>query len=323
MIGASDALAVARRVLGVEADAVRALADRLDDRFDRAVELVAACRGKVVATGMGKSGLVARKLAATLAATGTPALFLHPAEAAHGDLGLLGRDDLVVALSNSGETPEVLALVPAIKRLALPLVVLTGDAGSRLARHADVVLDAWVATEACPLNLTPTASTAAALALGDALAVAVLTRRGIGADDLARLHPAGALGRRLVRVEDLMHRGAAVPVVAEEADLDKVVREMSDKGFGATAVVDRAGRLSGIVTDGDLRRALQRGGGSLPATAAAVMTPQPKTVGGEELAVSALARMERFAITQLLVVDAGGRPDGILHLHDLLRAQIA
>jgi arabinose-5-phosphate isomerase len=320
--GSDDILKVARRVLETEADAVRALVDRLDQRFERAVALVETCRGRVVVTGMGKSGLVGKKVAATLAATGTPALFLHPAEGVHGDLGMLVRGDVVVALSHSGETEELLALVPAIKRLAVPLVLMTGRPGSRLAQHADLVLDVSVREEACPMNLTPTSSTTAALALGDALAIAVLTRRGLGADDMARLHPGGAIGRGLIRVGELMHREDAVPVVAESATLDEVVRTMSAKRLGCTGVLDAAGRLTGIVTDGDLRRALERGAG-LPSTAGALMTPRPKTVGRAELAATALELMERHSITQLFIVDDGGRPDGILHLHDLLRAKVA
>ena len=238
---ADDILKVARRVLETEAEAVRALVDRLDHRFEQAVTLVETCRGRVVVTGMGKSGLVGKKLAATLAATGTPALFLHPAEGVHGDLGMLVRGDLVVALSHSGETEELLALVPAIKRLAVPLVVLTGRPASRLAQHAELVLDVSVREEACPMNLTPTSSTAAALALGDALAIAVLTRRGLGPDDMARLHPGGAIGRGLVRVAELMHRGDEVPVVAESAPLEAVIRAMSAKRLGCTGVVDRRG----------------------------------------------------------------------------------
>jgi arabinose-5-phosphate isomerase len=318
-----DILKAARRVLEVEAEAVRALAERLDERFARAVELLEACRGRVVVTGMGKSGLVGKKLAATLAATGTPALFLHPADGLHGDLGMLVRGDVVVALSNSGETDELLGLLPAIKRLGAPLIVLTGNPASRLAQHGDVVLDVSVREEACPLNLTPTASTTAALALGDALAVALLGRRGIGPEDFARVHPGGALGRRLVRVEELMHRGEAVPLVRVDASRDAVIREMSAKRLGATAVVDAQGVLVGIVTDGDLRRAAQRGAGTLPATAGELMTRAPKTIGRSELAAAALEVMERHAITQLLIVDDAGRPDGIVHLHDLLRAKIA
>jgi arabinose-5-phosphate isomerase len=320
---ADDILKVARRVLETEAEAVRALVDRLDHRFERAVALVEGCRGRVVVTGMGKSGLVGKKLAATLASTGTPALFLHPAEGVHGDLGVLVRGDLVVALSHSGETEELLALVPAIKRLAVPLVVMTGRSASRLAQHAELVLDVSVREEACPMNLTPTSSAAAAMALGDALAIAVLTRRGIGPDDVARLHPGGAIGRRLVRVAELMHRGDAMPLVADTASLDVVIHEMSLKRLGCTGVVDHSGRLEGIVTDGDLRRAIERGGGRLPSTVAELMTRGPKTVGRDELAVTALELMERHRITQLFIVDDQGRPDGILQHHDLLRAKIA
>jgi arabinose-5-phosphate isomerase len=228
-----------------------------------------------------------------------------------------------VALSNSGETDELLALVPAIKRLALPLIVLTGRPSSRLAQHGDVVLDVSVREEACPMNLTPTSSAAAAFALGDALAIALLTRRGLGPDDVARLHPGGAIGRRLVRVADLMHGRAELPVVPETAPLAVVIREMSAKRLGCTAVVDGGGRLAGIVTDGDLRRAIERGTGTLPATAAELMTRRPKTVGREELALTALELMERHSITQLLIVDDESRPDAIVHLHDLLRAKIA
>jgi arabinose-5-phosphate isomerase len=322
-VSPDEVLKAARRVLEVEADAVRALADRLDDRFTQAVALLHRCRGRVVVSGMGKSGLVGKKLAATLAATGTPALFLHPGDGIHGDIGVLAAGDVVVALSNSGETDELLAILPAIKRLGVPLVVLTGNPASRLARHGDVVLDVSVREEACPLNLTPTASTTAALALSDALALALLRERGLQPEDVARLHPGGALGRQLTRVEELMHQGSAIPIVSRDAPLADAVREMSDKRLGCTAVVDGQGALVGIVTDGDLRRALGAGGGTLPPTVAGLMTPSPKTVGRTELAATALSLMERHAITQLLIVDEAGRPDGILHLHDLLRAKIA
>jgi arabinose-5-phosphate isomerase len=317
-------LAVARRTLLIEAEAVHRLAGRLDAAFVRAVELLERCRARVVVTGIGKSGLVARKVAATLAATGTPALFLHPAEGAHGDLGMLAAGDVVVALSNSGETDEVLALLPAIKRLALPLVALTGRPDSRLARLADVALDCSVALEACPLNVTPTASSTATLALGDALALAVLTRRGLGPDDLAHRHPGGAFARRLIRVEDLLHRGAEIPQVREDAPLTDVVREMTAKRLGCTAVVDARGVLVGVVTDGDLRRRVARDAG-MPAgdlLAGSLMTRGPRTIEAAALAAAALELMERHAITQLLVVDPVGRPEGILHLHDLLRAKV-
>jgi arabinose-5-phosphate isomerase len=318
-----DVLREARRVLLMEADAVRALADRVGAPFVQAVAVLEACRGRVVVTGMGKSGLVGRKVAATLAATGTPALFLHPADGVHGDLGLLVPGDVTVAVSHSGETEELLALLPAIKRLSLPLIVLTGRPDSRLAQHATVTLDVSVREEACPLKLTPTASTTAALALGDALAIALLSRRGLQADDLAQLHPGGRLGRLLVRVEELMHVGSAVPVVDEDAPLDLVIAEMSRKRLGATAVVDAGGRLAGIVTDGDLRRALQRRAAGPAVTARELMTRSPRTIARTALAASALELMERHAITQVLIVDGAGGVDGILHLHDLLRAKIA
>jgi arabinose-5-phosphate isomerase len=316
-------VAVGRRVLALEAGAIRALAERLGEGFVAAVELVERCRGRTVVTGMGKSGLVGRKLVSTLAATGTPALFLHPAEGVHGDLGMLVPGDVAIALSNSGETDEILALLPAIKRLGVPLIVLTGRPRSRLARHGDVVLDVSVAEEACPMNLTPTASAAAALALGDALAIAVLTRRGFGPEDFRQRHPAGTIGRRLIRVEELMHRGAEVPRAPREASLETLVRTMSAGRLGCAAVVDEEGRLAGMVTDGDLRRALERGRVSPAITAGALMSQNPRTVGRSELATTALELMERHGITQLLIVDGEGRPDGLIHLHDLLRAKLA
>lgn len=318
-----DELKVARRVLEAEAEAVRELTERLDERFLRALDLLEACRGRVVVTGIGKSGLVGKKIAATLASTGTPALFLHPAEGVHGDLGMVVRGDVVLAISNSGETDELLLLVPALKRLGVPLLVLTGNPRSTLAQHGDVVVDVSVREEACPLNLTPTTSTTAALAMGDALAVALLERRGIQPDDFALVHPGGSLGRRLLRVEDLMHRGAAIPVVREATPMREVVLEMTEKRLGSTAVVDAEGRLAGIVTDGDLRRALQRDPRLSERTAREVMTRGPKTIGKGELAAKALEVMEHYAITQLLIVDASRRPEGIIHLHDILRAKIA
>lgn len=267
-----------RRVLQIEAEAVRALADRLDERFARALELLATCRGKIVVTGMGKSGIVCRKIAATLSSTGSPAVFLHAAEAAHGDAGVFVKGDTVVALSHSGETEEVLRLLPIIKRLALPLVAITGNLASSLARAADVALDVSVAEEACPLGLVPTASTTAALALGDALAVALLERRGFRAEDFAVLHPAGALGRRFLRVADLMHQGDAVPKVRPEAPFRDVLTEITQKRLGITAVVDAEDRLMGVITDGDLRRALERMENIREARAAHIMTTNPKVI---------------------------------------------
>lgn len=316
-----EALASARQALELEAEAIQALVNRIDERFAFAVELIETCQGRVVVTGMGKSGLIGKKIAATLASTGTLALFLHPAEGVHGDLGMLARGDLVLALSNSGETEELLALIPTIKRLGISIVVLTGNVNSELAKYGDAVLDTSVREEACPMNLTPTASTTAALALGDALAIAVLTRRGFEAEDFARLHPGGTLGKTLKRVEELMHPRPEVPIVQRTAGLNNVLNEMSTKRLGATAVVDEGGVLVGIVTDGDLRRALQSEN-PLQANAEGLMTHSPRTISRRHLAVEALDLMERNSIAQLLVVDSAGCPIGMIHLHDLLRAQI-
>ncbi len=317
-----------RRVLRIEADAILGLIARLDNPaaragFVRAVEILRDCRGRVALSGMGKSGSVAQKIASTLASTGTPAFFLHPAEGGHGDLGMLVRGDVVVAISNSGETDELIGLLPAIKRLDLKLIALVGDLASTLARQSDVAIDVSVAEEACPTVLAPTASTTAALAMGDALAVALLEERAFTEQDFALLHPAGRLGRRLLwRVQDLMHVGEQLPVVAEDALMRDAIAEISHKKLGMTAVVDSAGTLTGIVTDGDLRRALQQGGDLLQRRAKECMTAHPKTIAGEALAATALERMERHAITALLVVDGGGRPEGVIHLHDLLKAGV-
>jgi arabinose-5-phosphate isomerase len=311
-----------RRVLAIEAEALATLAARLDARFDEAVRLIAGRGGKVVVTGMGKSGHVGRKIAATLASTGTPAFFLHAAEALHGDLGMLERHDLVLAVSNSGETAEILDLVPHVQRLGLPLVALTGRAGSTLARTAAAVLDVSVAEEACPLGLAPTASTTAALAMGDALAVALLEYRGFRPEDFAALHPAGTLGRKLLRVSDLMHTGDEVPQVGLRSVMTDVLLEMTAKRLGVTAVVDAERRLVGIVTDGDLRRALADGGDVMTRTVADVMGRRPKTIEADALAALAVAIMERHAITVLFILDADDRLAGVIHLHDLLRAGV-
>ncbi len=318
----SASLADARRVLAIEAAAITALAARLDDSFARAVELIAGAAGKVVVTGMGKSGHVSRKIAATLASTGTPAFFLHAGEALHGDVGMLERHDLVLAISNSGETPEILDLIPMLKRLALPLIALTGNPQSTLGQAADVALDVSVAEEACPLGLAPTASTTATLAMGDALAVALLQHRGFRPEDFAALHPAGTLGRRLLRVADLMHVGAAVPSVSAATGMRDTLVEITSKRLGVAAVTDDAGRLMGVITDGDLRRAAARLGDLLVHTAADVMTGHPKTIDGNALAAEAVAAMEHYAITSLFVTDPNGRPIGVIHLHDLLRARV-
>lgn len=315
-------LRVARRVLDVEASAVRRVGERLGEGFSRAVDLLLECRGKVVVSGLGKSGIVCRKIAATLASTGTPALFLHAAEGLHGDMGMLARDDVLLAVSNSGRTPELLALLPPARRLGLPVVAICGDVGSTLARGADVALDAGVAEEACPLGLAPTASTTATLALGDALAVALLERRGFRDEDFASLHPGGTLGRRLLRVQELARTGEDLPRVAEDTPMPEAIREMSAKKLGITAVLDAAGRLVGAVTDGDLRRAIQSHGDLRGLVAGLLMTRAPRTVEADALAERAIAIMEEHAISALFVVDADRRPVGVLHLQDLLRAGV-
>ncbi len=316
-------LALAERVLQLEAQGILELCPRLDDRFVRAVELVHGCTGRVIVTGMGKSGLVGRKIAATFASTGTPAYFLHPAEGVHGDIGMVARGDVVMALSNSGETDEVLAVLPTIKRLGIPLLVLTGTAGSTLARQADVVLDVGVTEEACPMNLAPTSSTTAALAMGDALAMALLDLRGLRPEDYAALHPRGGLGwKALFKVRDLMHTGEAVPTVAETATMKEAMQEMSAKRMGMTTVVDARGRLSGIITDGDLRRQQLARGSLLDNRAEECMSRNPRRIDGDELAATALAVMETHAITHLIVADAAARPAGVIRLQDILRAKI-
>jgi arabinose-5-phosphate isomerase len=316
-------VALGRRVLDIESRAITTMAQRLDESFARAVGIVLACSGRVVVSGIGKSGHVARKIASTLASTGTPAFFVHPAEASHGDLGMIADDDVMIALSNSGESAELLAIVPLAKRRGARLIAVTGKPESSLAREADVHLDAAVAEEACPLGLAPTASTTAALALGDALAVALLEARGFGADDFARSHPGGALGRRLLtRVRDVMRTGAAVPRVAPTASLSAALMEMTGKGLGMTAVVDAEERVLGILTDGDLRRVLERGVDFRAAEVAELMTPRPRTIRDDRLAVEAVEEMERHRINGLLVLDGAGRLAGALNMHDMFRARV-
>jgi arabinose-5-phosphate isomerase len=312
------------RVLRLEAEAILALVPRLDSRFDAAVAELERCRGRVIVTGMGKSGIIARKIAATLASTGTPAHFLHPAEGVHGDLGMVARGDVVVVLSNSGETDEILAIVPLLKRQAVPIVLLTGNVQGALARQCDVVLDVSVREEACPVSLAPTSSTTAALAMGDALAMALLDLRGLRPEDFAALHPRGALGwRASVRVADLMRSGAAVPVVSDAALLKDVIAEMTQKGLGMTTVVDPTGRLVGVITDGDLRRLHLRPGPIGEFTARDFMTRGPKLIEKDALAATALDTMEQSGpITSLVIVDEALRPVGVIHLHDILRAKI-
>ncbi|MEO8602468.1 MAG: KpsF/GutQ family sugar-phosphate isomerase [bacterium] len=320
----SEALQRARRVLDVEIAAVNAVRRRLDERFAQAIELLAACRGKIVVTGIGKSGHICRKIAATLASTGTPATFLHAAEAVHGDFGVVGKDDVVLALSYSGEVDEMVRLLPLLQRHDVRIIAITGAPQSTLARAADVVLDASVPEEACPLGLAPTASTTAALALGDALAVALFERNGFREEDFAALHPAGSLGRRLLKVSDLMHSGDALPLVRRDAALADAVLEISHKRLGVTGVVDGRGNLVGIVTDGDLRRGLERTRDLSRLSASEVMTKAPKTIEPGALAARALAIMERHSITSLFVLAAGSRtPLGVIHLHDILKAGVA
>ncbi|PYO11756.1 MAG: D-arabinose 5-phosphate isomerase [Candidatus Rokuibacteriota bacterium] len=314
---------LAERVLRIEAEAILGLIAKLDERFERAVELLRACAGRVIVTGMGKSGLIGRKIAATLASTGTPAYFLHPAEGVHGDLGMVARGDVVLALSNSGETDEVLAILPPLKRLGVPILLLTGNPTSSLARQCEVVLDVSVPEEACPMNLAPTSSTTAALAAGDALALALLELRGLRPEDYAALHPRGSLGwRALFRVADLMLTGDAVPVVPENTPLREVIVEMTRKRKGMTTVIDGAGRLVGVITDGDLRRLHLTGKSIDDLSAGEVTSREPKTIRADDLAAKALEVMETWQITSLVIVDPGRRPVGLIHMHDILRAKI-
>jgi arabinose-5-phosphate isomerase len=317
-------LALARKVLETEAAAILALVPRLDERFVRAVELLRDCTGRVVVTGMGKSGIICRKIAATLSSTGTSAFFLHPAEAIHGDLGALRSDDVVVALSNTGETDEILRLLEAIRRIGARLIAITGMPASTLAQAADVAIDCSVTEEACPLNLVPTASTTAALAVGDALAMTLLVEKGFRQEDFANLHPGGRLGKRLMRVGSLMHAGPQCPIVSAETSMQDVIYEMSRKGLGMTCVVDDDRALLGIITDGDLRRHMDRAANILELTARAVMSEGPVCVPPETLAVEALNLLEQRRITSIVIVDDIGQRHvlGVVHLHDLWRTEM-
>jgi len=319
----ASALELARRVLAIEADAVRALIARLDERFLAAVALILACKGRVIVSGIGKSGHIARKIASTLSSTGTPAYFVHPAEASHGDLGMIQRDDVFIGISYSGESDELLQILPLVRRQGAKLIVMTGSARSSLAREADVFLDAGVEQEACPLNLAPTASTTAALALGDALAVALLDARGFSAADFARSHPGGALGRKLLtHVADVMRKGAEVPQVPDRAMLKEAILEMTRGRLGMTAVLEASGKLCGIVTDGDLRRALATIADVSAARVTDVMSSAPRSIRPEALAAEAVQLMEAHKVSQLLVVDARGELVGALNMHDLFRAKV-
>jgi arabinose-5-phosphate isomerase len=314
---------LAMAVIRTEAAAIQALADRIDERFTRACDLMLACEGRVIVTGMGKSGHIGGKIAATLASTGTPAFFVHPGEASHGDLGMITARDVVIAMSNSGETEEIITIIPLIKRLGVPLIALTGNCRSRLGREADVCLDVSVEREACPLDLAPTSSTTANLVMGDALAVALLEARGFSAEDFARTHPAGRLGRRLLlHVADVMNKGGAIPAVGVDTLLVRALVEISQKGLGMTTVVNREGEVIGIFTDGDLRRAIDRNTDVHATPIAEVMTCGPRTVRPEQLAVEALKLMEDHQINALPVIDTGGKLVGALSMHDLLRAGV-
>ena len=313
------AIETARRVLEAEAEAIRSLKDRLGENFTRAVSLAAACRGKIAVIGLGKSGIICQKIAATLSSTGTPAIFLHAADALHGDCGILTPDDLAIAVSKSGETAEIIGVLDVVKRLSLPVIALSGNPDSTLARYADVCLDVSVTEEAGPLGLAPTSSTTAALAMGDALAMALMERRKFGRDDFASVHPAGSLGKKLLRTADLMRTGDRVPRVLPDAVMSDVIYEMSRKGLGMTTVTDARNILLGFISDGDLRRLLEKSPDPLRFTAEQVMSRNPKTIGGDELASAALAKMEAMKITSLVVVDGARLVTGVLHIHDLWR----
>jgi arabinose-5-phosphate isomerase len=317
-----SSLDLARQVLRTEAAAILGLVERLDEGFQRALELLYQCRGRVIVTGMGKSGIICRKIAATLSSTGTSAWFLHPAEAIHGDLGAIREDDVVLALSYSGETDELLGLLESIRRLGARLIAVTGNRNSTLARAADVTLDCGIAQEACPMNLVPTASTTAALALGDALAMTLLVRKGFREEQFASFHPGGKLGRRLMRVENVMHSGDSAPAVLTSTLMPDVIHEMSSKRLGMTCVVDDSRHLMGIFTDGDLRRLMSRTANVLVLTAGETMTRNPITIPRHVLAVEALRIMETHKITSVVVIDTTGFVEGVVHLHDLWRLQM-
>lgn len=322
-VDTASALAQARTALDIEAQAIQRLAQRLDARFAQAVQLALECQGRIVVTGMGKSGHIGRKIAATLASTGAPAMFVHPAEASHGDLGMITRHDVVLAISNSGESEELTAILPLIKRMGVPLLGMTGQPDSSLGRHADVVLDTSVEKEACPHNLAPTASTTVQLALGDALAIALLNARGFRPDDFARSHPGGALGRRLLTlVSDVMRSGDAVPRVGPDATLSELMREISAKGLGASAIVNPQQQPIGIFTDGDLRRLIESGSDLRSVRAADIMHPQPRTITASALAAQAAELMETHRINSLLVVNSAGELCGAVNNHDLMRAKV-
>jgi arabinose-5-phosphate isomerase len=312
----------AREVLRSEANAILNLLDRIDGEFEKAIEMIAACKGRIVLTGMGKSGIVCKKIAATFSSTGLPSFFLHPAEAIHGDLGIVTPGDIVIAISNSGETEELLRLLELVKRIGVQMISFTGNPKSSLAKHSDVVLDVSVQKEACPMNLVPTASTTAALAMGDALAMCLMQVRGFNEEDYAKLHPGGRLGKKLLKVSELMRTGDDVPRVQTTTPMKDVIYEMSKKGIGITSVLDGNHRVAGVISDGDLRRHLEKDDRLLTRTARDCMTRNPKTIAGDELATTALNLMEEKKITSLLIVDNDGKLSGIIHLHDLWRTEM-
>jgi arabinose-5-phosphate isomerase len=312
-----------KRVLAIEAAAINRAKAGVDRNFETAIKYLMACRGKVVISGIGKSGLIGQKIAATMSSTGTPAIFLHSTEAAHGDLGMVTKEDVAIVISQSGETEEVIDVLPAVKRFGIPLIAITGKKGSKLAKNADCVLDSSVKEEACPMGLAPTASTTVQLAIGDALAVAMLKLKGFKKEDFALLHPGGALGKKLIlTVRDVMHSGSLVPVVNEEDTLQKGLLEMTKKRFGCTAVAGKKGMMTGIFTDGDLRRLLEQYENPYKLKMKEVMTKKPKTIEPGALAVKALALMEKYSITVLLIPGRNGKPEGVLHLHDILKAGV-
>ena len=313
----------AKKVLRIEAEAILALIDKINSEFAKAMEIILSCKGRVVVTGMGKSGLIGKKIAATLASTGTPALFLHPAEGIHGDLGMVMKGDVIIAISNSGETEEIVKLLPVFKRLMVPVIAMTGGMNSALAKAAEVTIDVGVAEEACPMGLAPTASTTATLAMGDAMAITLLEKRGFKEEDFACFHPGGSLGKKLLlRVEDVMHSGADVPVVKADTSMREALFEITSKKMGITTVVDGEGKLVGVITDGDLRRYLEKSDDLFSKSAGELAHGNPKMISRDALAAEAVAIMEKYSITSLLSVDGEGRPEGIIHLHDLLKAGV-
>jgi arabinose-5-phosphate isomerase len=318
-------LEIARKVLKTEAEAIEGLIEKLNGGFQDAIDLIYASKGKVIVTGMGKSGLIGKKIAATLASTGTPAFFMHPAEASHGDLGMVSSEDVVIAISNSGETDEILGLIPFLKRFNVSIISMTGEANSTLSKSATVNLDVTVKEEACPLGIVPTASTTAALAMGDAIAVALLIKRGFKQEDFACFHPSGSLGKRLfIKVRDLMHSGEALPLIAPHESMTGAVMEISSKRLGMAIVADKDNQIAGVITDGDVRRGIEKWGKDFfDMKAHEVMSKNPKTIPAEELAAKALAVMEQYSITVLVVPDEHGRAEGIIHLHDILKKGIA